>query len=476
MDLSDVTPGSHLLQVYFEEREGGYRSREETVWVDPSPSNHTEEQSASLFDLPATAAGISIDERVNGLPSVVLQAERNMFQGDFKNVLVVRADQLGDVALSLPAMFALRDLFPNADLTCLAAPSNRELLLSTSLFSEVLAVEMVRDPLARRRFASIAEQLRLRKTLEPKSFDLAIDLSPGPDSRPLLRLAAARYTAGFSPGDFPWLTFGINLQTRDVGNWREGSPHSSSPTALVVALAAVMRHAPFQLPSPNSDPSLLADLGLDLDRPFATLHSGARTVTRKWPLANYLELAARMTAEWGLQVALLVDSPDELQAVDPAIRANPDLHLIAQHLSFPHFDALLSCCAVFVGNDTGPKHLASVRGAPVVSIHMGAVNWREWAQEAGLIVTRRVPCYGCGIELVEECGKGLPCLVNISVDDVFGAVARALATKGRESKSNHRRSLAFVLPASKRPDCYGGCPEVFAWLAERQDRRGSFLP
>ncbi len=164
-------------------------------------------------------------------------------------MLVVRADQLGDVTLSLPAMFALRDLFSDAKLTCLAAPANRELLLSTGLFSEVLRVEMIHDAAARRRFTTLAEQLRLRKALLPMSFDLAIDLSPGGDARPLLRLAGARYTAGFSPGDFPWLTFGINLQTRDVGNGREGSPHSVNPMALVVALAAVLRHAPFRLPS-----------------------------------------------------------------------------------------------------------------------------------------------------------------------------------------------------------------------------------
>ena len=99
---------------------------------------------------------------------------------------------------------------------------------------------------------------------------------------------------------------------------------------------------------------------------------------------------------------------------------------MAERLRFPQLDALVSFCAVFVGNDTGPKHLASVRGAPVVSVHMGAVNWREWGQESGFIVTRRTPCYGCGIEQIEDCGKGLPCLVNITVEDVFGAVEQAL--------------------------------------------------
>lgn len=101
--------------------------------------------------------------------------------------------------------------------------------------------------------------------------------------------------------------------------------------------------------------------------------------------------------------------------------------MIDRPLPFPQFDTLLSLCAVFVGNNSGPKHLASLRGAPVVSIHMGAVNWRAWGQNTGLIVTRRAPCYGCLIEQVEECGKGLPCLVNITVDEVYGAVRRVLA-------------------------------------------------
>ncbi|HME83346.1 MAG TPA: glycosyltransferase family 9 protein [Roseiarcus sp.] len=427
MDLSEVAPGAHELQLYFEEHGGGYRSRELSVWVDPSPATPEADESASIFDLPPDSEDATVDERVNRMPTVVLSAERNIFQGEFKNVLVVRADQLGDVTLSLPAMFVLRDLFSDAKLTCLAAPANRELLLSTGLFSEVLSVEMIHDVAARRRFTTLAEQLRLRKALQPMSFDLAIDLSPGGDARPLLRLAGARYTAGFSPGDFPWLTFGINLQTRDVGNGREGSPHSVNPMALVVALAAVMRHVPFRLPSPNADRSLLRGFGLDAARPFATLHSGARTASRKWPLANYLALAQRLISERGLQVALLVDARAELDDVEAAVLTSPDLHVVAQRLSFPQFDALLSRCALFVGNDTGPKHLASTRGVPVVSLHMGAVNWREWGQETGLIVTRRTPCYGCGIEQIEDCGKGLPCLLNISVDDVFGAVERALA-------------------------------------------------
>jgi ADP-heptose:LPS heptosyltransferase len=359
MDLSGVSPGAHMLQVYLEEWQGGNRSREELVWVDPTPATPAETLSASIFDLPPDSAGRPIEDRVNGLPTVVLPAERNIFQGEFENLLITRADQLGDVALSLPAMFALRNLFPNAEFTCLAAPCNRELLQSTGLFREIHTVELIYDPRTRRRFATVGEQVKVRRALQAKTFDLAIDLSASRDTRPLLRLASARHTAGFSPTEFPWLSFAIEQHTRDVGNGREASPHSANPLALVTALANVMRHVPFRLLSPNADPNLLAGFGLEPDRSFAALHSGARAASRKWPLANYLALAERLIVERGLQVALLVDTSAEVERVDTRVLGHPDLHVLAERLSFQQLDALVSCCAIFVGNDTGPKHLAS---------------------------------------------------------------------------------------------------------------------
>jgi ADP-heptose:LPS heptosyltransferase/tetratricopeptide (TPR) repeat protein len=449
MDLSTTTPGRHELQLYFEERGGGYRSREFMVWVAPSPARPDSRPSPSIVDLPADTAGLTVEERVRRLPSLVLSADRRFFKGEFENILVIRADQLGDVVMSLAAMFKLRDLFPNAQLSCLAAPSNRDLLLSTGLFHEVLAAELTHDPLARRRYASLSEQLRLRTLLRSKRYDLAVDLQAGADSRPLLRLAGARYTAGFSPAEFPWLSFGVDIRTRAADSGKEGSPQSARPVALVDALASVLRHRSFHLPNLDVDVGLLQSLGLEAGRGFAVLHSGARTASRKWPFANYLALAGKIVEQHGLQAALLADSPADAAGVDLAASVSRDLKIIAHRLSFSEFDALLSRCAVFVGNDTGPKHVAALRGAPVVSIHMGAVPWEEWGQDgSGFIVTRRAPCYGCGIEEVADCGKGLSCLVDITVDEVFGAVRQALKSAAREDAASHeqRTNREFSLP------------------------------
>ena len=56
------------------------------------------------------------------------------------------------------------------------------------------------------------------------------------------------------------------------------------------------------------------------------------------------------------------------------------------------------------------------------------MNWNEWAQEqTGLVVSRKVPCAGCGIHRdADECGKGLACITQITPQEVFDAVLRLL--------------------------------------------------
>jgi ADP-heptose:LPS heptosyltransferase len=124
---------------------------------------------------------------------------------------------------------------------------------------------------------------------------------------------------------------------------------------------------------------------------------------------------------------LFVDGPDDAERVGRARLSPQRCTVLSGRRDYHEFDALISHCAVFVGNDSGPKHLAAVRGVKVVSIHGGRIAWGEWGQEGdGLIVTRHVPCYGCGIEEDRDCGKGLACLTQIRPAEVFAAVQKLL--------------------------------------------------
>ena len=87
------------------------------------------------------------------------------------------------------------------------------------------------------------------------------------------------------------------------------------------------------------------------------------------------------------------------------------------------FDAVVSGARALVGNDSGPKHLAAARGVPTVSVHVDRLNWNEWGQDGvGAIVSKRVPCTGCGLNDIDLCARDAVCVRSISVDEVFAAL------------------------------------------------------
>jgi ADP-heptose:LPS heptosyltransferase len=425
MDLSGVTRGPHQLQLHFERRGGRTVSGKETVFVDPSAGR--ESSSCSSVNLPRSLDGGSIDDQIRSLPSAVFEAKRSPFSGPLKSILVIRADQLGDICQSLNGMGMLRAAFPGARLEALIAPGNLDLVRSVGIFDDIHTVELTHDPVAQRRYCAVAEQARLKALFAPRGYDLAVDLSPGFETQNLMLLANARNTAGFKPDRFKWMTFGADIHTHDPINQREAAPHSAMIDSFVASLIAMANHRALVLPRPKPDWAMLEPLGIGVGERYVVLHAGARLELVRWPMANFAELAVSLTRD-GVKTVLLADDAEALARADCSGAVAGLLYTSAARLPFETLDVLLSHCAAFVGNDTGPKHLAALRGAAVISMHTGRHNWSEWGQDAGgVIVARRVPCVGCGIEDPQLCGKGLACLVDIKPGEMLDQVRKVLA-------------------------------------------------
>jgi len=455
-DVSAFRYGLHELQLYFEESDSGYRTRDELVFVDrPRAHDERTRSSGSVVVLDESTAGLPLDDRINSMPSVIYPARRPPFDTPLRCVLVVRADQLGDYVVSLPAIARLRDLLPDARFFGLISPSAIEMARASQFFDEVFEVNMSYEPMEGRRYLSLHHQIELRRQLGKHSIDLAIDLSTGGDTRPLLRLSGAPITVGFKPHEFPWLSFGIDAVTRDRVNGRGRAPHGTLMTMLVDALGTMLRSeddtadGTIERSLRPDNKGLLKRFGIDEDERFLLLHTGARLHMKQWPLTHYRELARLAIGATGLKVIILVDSPSEAREIESTDLPADRFRVIAGRLPFADLDALVSPCAAMVGNDSGPKHLAASRGAKVVSVHMGQVNWQEWGQVGdGLIVTHHVPCYGCGIVETHECGKDLACLIHIRPQEVLTAVQQVLAS-GVDRKPVHQEAVPLMARAEQ---------------------------
>lgn len=422
VDFSMVPPGAYAIELRLEGGDVAIAPHVDRIVVTAPPAEADAPGSDAVVTL-ASGDARSAEAQIRARPSMIRPAARGLFDAPVTAVLVQRVDQLGDLAVSVPAIRRVRALFPDARLVGLLSGANAALGAALGLFDAIVVADFAEDPRLRRRVMPAAAQRALAARLAAFAFDLAIDLSPDPVSRPILLLSGARFLHGFDAPACPWLMSRATGQVRDPGNMHEAGAHAGKLVALVDWLGAIARSRhrvePLAMPSAAGR---LERYGIAPGEAYAVLHCGARLAFSRWP--SFAELADAIVARTALRVVVLGAEPP----ADASLPARIRYH--AADLPFDDLDALLAGAAVFVGNDSGPKHLAALRGTKVVSVHMARVNWSEWGQEgAGFVVSRRVPCAGCAIHHEpDECGKGFACLADIAVEEVMEAVMRCLGS------------------------------------------------
>lgn len=435
LDFSTFAPGRYHIELYFPDMNntrddhGGRRSHRDYVVIgEPLPEPMFE--GGDAWTPPTDPLDPrSVEEQVNARPSTIHAARRSIFKTPLKNVLVLRTDQLGDMVVSIPALRRLRELLPDTNIVALVTGANADLLKTLNVVDEIIVIDFPDEKeIQRKRVMTPENQDALRERLAPYKFDMALDLAPAVESRPLLLLSGAPFLAGMRDKTWPYITAGFDLNTYDPVGRSDIMPASSKTLAFIESLGIMMNGAAKVVRRPDLTRDRLTKFGIGPDDRYAIVHTGARVIFSRW--AHYNELTQRILDRSDCKVVMLSEDPTTRAGLPSSLIDNPRFQLLDERLAFDDFDALLSFCAAFVGNDSGPKHLASLRGSNVVSLHTARINWGEWGQEqTGSIISRQVPCAGCHIyHDAEECGKDYVCVTNISVDEVFGAMRPFLET------------------------------------------------
>jgi ADP-heptose:LPS heptosyltransferase len=421
VDLSDHAPGLHQLEFRFATSDGDLQRHREEVVIAPAVPEADYPDSDALVSLEAGATG-SVEARIRARPSMVRPAARRLFPDGVRSVLVLRTDQVGDVVASIPAMQRLRQIVPDAHIVGLVTAANADLARTLGLFDELIVIDFPDDPHERRRIMPLDQQEVLRARLAQHGFDIAVDLAASNVSRELLKLSGARYLHGSGGGDWPWLSGQAEFNTHDRWTGLDIVPHAAKVLALVEALGAALDTRMPVIRRDDLDPGMLSAFGIAPGDRFAVLHAGARIAFSRWP--HYPALAQRLLERTDLKVVLMADDPAVRGTLPPELLASERFVFLDRRLAFDAFDAFLSFADVVVGNDSGPKHLAALRGTKVVTLFTARINWAEWGQEnIGTIISRRVPCAGCTIfHDADECGKDFACIRDVRVEEVLKAV------------------------------------------------------
>ncbi|MGH7410142.1 MAG: glycosyltransferase family 9 protein, partial [Candidatus Methylomirabilis sp.] len=149
---------------------------------------------------------------------------------------------------------------------------------------------------------------------------------------------------------------------------------------------------------------------------------------KAWPVERFAELADRLAGVAGCRVLLGGDVRERelAEAIRAQSRVAPTV--LAGRTTLRQLAAVLKRCALFVGNDNGPMHMAAALGTPVVAL-FGPSAPEVWGPRGSHteVLYKGLDCRRC---FHPTCTRGeQSCMKQISVDEVFAAARKVLSSK-----------------------------------------------
>jgi lipopolysaccharide heptosyltransferase II len=304
------------------------------------------------------------------------------------SILFIRVDRVGDMALSTPALRAIKAALPKVQLTVMVSPANAPVLKNNPDVDEVIVYD---------RSASLLEKMKFINGLRSRHFDLAIDPYTDYELKTawLAGMSGAVHRIGYA-------TFGREFFLNCTSPKIEGNKHFVDDVLDLLKRIGI--------PSENRNPEIY--LGADEQawagqwlqengfhgKKIVAIHPGAHYQTQRWLPEYYAELI-RLIRERSQADVILFGGPSDIKVIDDIrSRVKMDICVCIQD-DLRKFLAILSQCQVLVCNNSGPLHCAAAIKISTISF-MGPTVKEQWmpvGEEHHVLREDDLPCIGCNL-------------------------------------------------------------------------------
>ena len=157
-------------------------------------------------------------------------------------------------------------------------------------------------------------------------------------------------------------------------------------------------------------------------RPYVVIHPAAIMETKRWDAHRFAEVA-RGLAGRGFTIVVTSGPGEESFAGQVAREIQGTVILLG--LTIPELAELIRGARLYIGNDSGPMHLAAALQVPTVAI-FGPTNEIATGplSPRAVVLNKKVECSPC---LLRECPIDHRCMTRITVDEVYQHASRLLS-------------------------------------------------
>lgn len=343
-------------------------------------------------------------------------------------LLLVRLGALGDIVHAIPVAVALRRAYPEARIDWAVSAKHREILDLVPALSGRIAIN------DRGHAAGGLSLLAAIRELRRTAYDVTIDLQGLIKSALIARASGATRVIGFTRRYARESLASLFYSERyDPGGEGLFAPSETRHVVrinlgVLDILGLPPREPEFAIEAPMS-PAVRRVIE-QVGHPFALLNGGAAWPNKRWPPSRLGAIAAALHERRGIRSVVLW-GPAERSLADEVVATAGGAAILAPPTTIADIAALAREAAVMVSGDTGPTHIASAVGTPLVGIYGPTRPERNGPLGRDDASVSRAGV--CECHHLRQCRRERMCLLDIEVPEVLDAVERRL-----DAASEHR--------------------------------------
>jgi heptosyltransferase III len=292
-------------------------------------------------------------------------------------ILIIRLRSLGDLVLETPAIAVLKAWRPDLRISVLVEPRFAAVMEGNPALTEIISSGGLR---------ATSVELRRRK------FSVVFNHHGGPRSAMLTGASGSPWRVGWKGYQYSFL---YNVQVPDAEQFYARTNVHAIEHRISQLYWTGLPRGPLpptqvfpQFDAQRSVAQKLAENGIPRERPYAVLQPGARLAAMRWPVGRFAEIARWLKDSRGIASVVNCGAQDE--AVAQEVRNEmSDCAVISDQMNIQELIALISGAHLFVGNDSGPAHVASALQRPAVVIfsRTDPAQWRPLHSESRVLST-----------------------------------------------------------------------------------------
>ncbi|MDH4162382.1 MAG: glycosyltransferase family 9 protein [Nitrospirota bacterium] len=326
----------------------------------------------------------------------------------YRNILVIKPGAIGDLLQMTPVFRLLKQAYPDSRITLMVGSAgSADIFLNNPNITEVIIYD--RKGLHR----SLTGMLSLWKDLRSRKFDLILNFQRS-NIRTWLLAAAA----------LPCRILVYHKAEKRTIHAVENYLETIAPLGITtddIHLDFIVRPEALKIAK-----SLLHDTTAGTG-PIVILNPGASHPVNRWPARKFAELTDLAVSRLQARIVIIGGPGDEELAGKIVTLCKSHPLSLAGKTPLPVLAAVLKQSDILVSGDTGPMHLATAVGAPVIALfgaadplRTGPVGLRTMVLQAG--TPSCIPCRS------RSCGNSrhLACMENISAEEVCDSITRML--------------------------------------------------